>query len=117
MQIPRNPRAPALARAALDSCHELCPARRATAELLVSELVTNSVKYGAEDSVRVEVSRHDDTLHVEVSDDGPGLVPKLRSKPATDVGGWGLHLVDCLADRWGVREGTARVWFELGVAT
>jgi hypothetical protein len=29
------------------------------------------------------------------------------------VGGWGLSIVDALASRWGVHEGTTHVWFEL----
>jgi hypothetical protein len=36
-----------------------------------------------------------------------------RDKPATDAGGWGLHLVETLSRRWGVREGSTHVWFEL----
>jgi hypothetical protein len=29
------------------------------------------------------------------------------------TGGWGLHLLDALAVRWGMAEGSTRVWFEL----
>ena len=31
----------------------------------------------------------------------------------TEVGGWGLHLVQTLSDRWGVHEGSTHVWFEI----
>ena len=36
-----------------------------------------------------------------------------RDRPATDVGGWGLHLVQTLSKRWGVHEGSTHVWFEI----
>ena len=36
-----------------------------------------------------------------------------RDRPATDVGGWGLHLVQTLSERWGVHEGSTHVWFEI----
>ncbi len=90
----------------------------AQAKLLVSELVTNSVKYGANGSVRVEISHpQGGALHVEVMDNGKAFVAPPRDRPTSDVGGWGLPLVESVADRWGVHEGSARVWFELGAAT
>ena len=116
VEIPRNPNAPGMARAALDSCEGLSDASLAQAKLLVSELVTNSVKYGSDETVRLEIARREERLYVEVIDDGGGFEPAARSKPATDVGGWGLYLVDTLADRWGVHEDSSRVWFELGAA-
>jgi hypothetical protein len=36
-----------------------------------------------------------------------------RNRPATEVGGWGLHLVQTLSDRWGVYQGSTHVWFEI----
>ncbi len=30
-----------------------------------------------------------------------------------EPGGWGLHLVEALTDRWGVYEGSTHVWFEI----
>jgi hypothetical protein len=52
-------------------------------------------------------------LHVEVRDDGSGLVPS-RHNPSPD-GHWGLQIVDELSDRWGVEPdgGDTRVWFEI----
>ena len=82
--------------------------------LLVSELVTNSVKYGADGTVRLRIlSRAPAQVRVEVSDDGHAFVPAGRDRPLSDAGGWGLHLVERLADRWGVATGTSRVWFEI----
>ena len=84
--------------------------------LLVSELVTNSVRHaGAErELVRLMVTSNGTGVRVEVSDGGVGFQPTARSKAHDEVGGWGLHLVDRLADRWGVETGRrTRVWFEI----
>jgi anti-sigma regulatory factor (Ser/Thr protein kinase) len=84
------------------------------AKLLVSELITNAVKYGSGDTVTLEVvSEGPDHMRVDVVDDGVGFVPVARSRPATEVGGWGLHMVESVSDRWGVHEGSTHVWFEL----
>jgi anti-sigma regulatory factor (Ser/Thr protein kinase) len=83
-------------------------------KLLVSELISNSVKYGREGQVqlilRSEDPRH---VHVEVVDQGVGFVPAARDRPKTEPGGWGLHMVEALTERWGVREGSTHVWFEI----
>ena len=86
----------------------------ADVKLLVSELITNSVKYGGDGAITL-TSQTDDPqrLRVEVIDQGAGFVPAARDRPATEVGGWGLHLVQTLADRWGVYEGSTHVWFEI----
>ena len=53
-------------------------------------------------------------MRVEVSDGGGGFEPHARTRPRDEPGGWGLHLVDSLADRWGVETGRrTRVWFEI----
>ena len=53
----------------------------------------------------------------EVIDQGDGERAKIEMsvEPTLD-GGWGLHLVDQVATRWGVREGSTHVWFEIGPA-
>jgi anti-sigma regulatory factor (Ser/Thr protein kinase) len=85
--------------------------------LLVSELITNSVRHSsvrAKDVVRLSVAVTESTLRVEVADPGKGFEPKARDADRTRPGGWGLYLVDQLADRWGVaRDQFTRVWFEL----
>ncbi|MFI5531747.1 SpoIIE family protein phosphatase [Kitasatospora sp. NPDC051853] len=83
-----------------------------TAELLVSELVTNSVRYAsAPIGVRLTLG---DTLLVEISDPLPDP-PRERHAAEADEGGRGLELVRRLALRWGARaEGMGKVvWFEL----
>ncbi len=85
-----------------------------TTELLVSELVTNALRYG-EGEIRLRLLL-DRTLVCEVWD--AGLVqPRRRRARATDEGGRGLQLVGLLSAGWGTRR-TPRgktVWFELGL--
>lgn len=85
-----------------------------TAELLVSELVTNALRYG-EGEIRLRLLR-DRTLVCEVWD--AGLVqPRRRRARDTDEGGRGLQLVGMLSAAWGARR-TPRgktVWFELSL--
>jgi anti-sigma regulatory factor (Ser/Thr protein kinase) len=113
--IPRDPRAPAVARRMVDELDGvIAPTAAEQARLLLSEVVTNAVRHGEGEQIRVMLDAADDgELRCEVTDEGHGFVPKARDKPATDVGGWGLHLVETLAERWGVREGSTHVWFEL----
>jgi len=115
VDIPRDRRAPSKARAAIDSLTgQVNPAVVPDAKLLVSELITNSVKYGEGGPVTLEVTSEDpNQMRVEVIDDGVGFVPVARTRAATEVGGWGLHLVETLSERWGVHEGSTHVWFEL----
>ncbi|MBM9619585.1 SpoIIE family protein phosphatase [Streptomyces zhihengii] len=81
-------------------------------ELLVSEVVTNAVRY-AERPVMLRLLRTE-VLRCEVGDDSPQL-PRQRRARDTDEGGRGLFLVNRLARRWGAtRLSTGKVvWFEL----
>lgn len=85
--------------------------------LLVSELVTNSVRHSSirpQDRVQMTVALTSSTVRVEVADPGEGFEPEPRSPDDSRIGGWGLYLVDQLADRWGVaRNDVTRVWFEM----
>jgi anti-sigma regulatory factor (Ser/Thr protein kinase) len=114
--------AAATARRALGGLGDLVSHRRLDdIALLVSELVTNSVRHGgADEDDRLELSAHrdGDRLRIEVADRGPGFDPGPALRRADDeIGGWGLILVERLADRWGVdRDDDATVvWFELSV--
>ncbi|MFE6274039.1 SpoIIE family protein phosphatase [Streptomyces goshikiensis] len=70
------------------------------AELMLSELVTNAVRYGTEPiQVRLILDR---TLICEVSD-GSSTAPHLRRAASTEEGGRGLFLVAQLAHAWGTR--------------
>jgi anti-sigma regulatory factor (Ser/Thr protein kinase) len=113
IELPRTAQAPALARRALEQVDGLDRAVLPDARLLVTELVTNSVKYGGEGPVRLEVSTAGNKLRAEIVDQGVGFVPKARNDDLDKVGGWGLHLVERLTDRWGTFEGSTHVWFEI----
>jgi CheY-like chemotaxis protein/anti-sigma regulatory factor (Ser/Thr protein kinase) len=82
-------------------------------ELLVSELVTNSVIH-ASSAPRLELVLLPDRVRVEVHDDDPRL-PAHRTPDEERPGGRGLHLLDAVATAWGAEpagEGKV-VWFEL----
>ena len=89
--------------------------------LLVSELVTNAVRHAEAPNageVALDVTIRDGRVRVEVADPGMGFEPSPRDDEMSRPGGWGLYLVDRIADRWGVvRNAMNRVWFEIdGVA-
>ncbi len=69
-------------------------------ELILSELITNAVRYGVEPiHVRLLLTQ---TLVCEVSD-GTSTAPHIRRAKDTDEGGRGLFLVAQYAERWGTR--------------
>ncbi|MER5409380.1 SpoIIE family protein phosphatase [Streptomyces sp. NPDC002769] len=82
-----------------------------TAELVVSELVTNAIRYGRP-PIQLRLI-HDRTLMCEVADAG-STTPHLRRARVFDEGGRGLFLVAQLAERWGTRHarGGKTVWAE-----
>jgi anti-sigma regulatory factor (Ser/Thr protein kinase) len=68
--------------------------------LLLSELVTNSVRHSGASSheeIQVGVREGDHLIHVEVRDPGPGLI------------------VDALSARWGIRHDPTTIWFDVSV--
>jgi anti-sigma regulatory factor (Ser/Thr protein kinase) len=84
--------------------------------LLVSELVTNSVKHAhvsEDDSITLVVKIDHDVVHVEVQDEGPGFEPPPTAPPDDADEGWGLFLVEQLADEWGVERERQAVWFRI----
>jgi hypothetical protein len=87
------------------------------AELLACELVTNALRHArGATKVRVTVAVGQAGVHVEVTDDGTAGVPHWREAAADAEGGWGFHLVDEIATRWGFLRGETgtRCWFDLG---
>ncbi|MBB4891525.1 PAS domain S-box-containing protein [Streptomyces olivoverticillatus] len=85
-----------------------------TTELLVSELVTNALRYG-EGEIRLRLLL-DRTLVCEVWDGGL-VQPRRRRARDTDEGGRGLQLVGLLSAAWGSRRTPhgKTVWFELSL--
>ena len=116
--VPRDPTSARRARRfisdfcnAADLGEEVCQ----LAALLVSELVTNAVRYGGSRAV-LEAHLPGGCLRVSVADDNPDL-PVVGSQPdLTAESGRGVMLVSTLASRWGVERlesGGKAVWFEL----
>ncbi|MEU9731333.1 SpoIIE family protein phosphatase [Streptomyces sp. NPDC048002] len=72
-----------------------------TTELILSELVTNAIRYGAS-PIGLRLLHDRDSLICEVSD-GTSTSPHLRRAAFTDEGGRGLFLVAQMSRRWGTR--------------
>jgi len=114
VELPRTLDAPGEARDAITQLEPSLPEHVVgDMTLLVSELVTNSVKYGGEGPVRLEITHTDDRIRTEIVDQGVGFTPVERDGDLSREGGWGLHLVEELTDRWGTYEGSTHVWFEI----
>jgi anti-sigma regulatory factor (Ser/Thr protein kinase) len=119
LELPRELDSAAAARHAVDQLGDRLPEEQlGDVRLLVSELVTNSLRHAElddDDRIRLAVNVDDARVRVEVSDPGPGFAPVGPSDDPETAEGWGLYLVATLSDRWGVDAGedTTIVWFEL----
>jgi anti-sigma regulatory factor (Ser/Thr protein kinase) len=116
MRLGGGTEAAATARRALSRLRsDIDPPLMETLRLLVTELVTNSVRHAEADSVLLHVLVRPSSVWTEVTDEGPGFDPASTGTPRAERSGWGLFLVERLADRWGARheDGATRVWFEL----
>src|SRR5688572_28532483 len=67
------------------------------AQLVLSELLTNAITHAHSSVVCVSVDRRPDHVHIAVADDS-SAEPIMRTSSA---GGFGLHIVEKLANRWG----------------
>jgi anti-sigma regulatory factor (Ser/Thr protein kinase) len=118
LSLSPSPNAPREARRALAAMSSpLDEELTERVDLVVSELVTNSLKYadvGASDRIELSVSIRAALLRVEVTDPGNGFEPvALRPGREGEVGGWGLWVVDQMTDRWGVDfSHSTHVWCE-----
>ena len=115
VELPSTSSAPARARGALDQmAGRIAPERMRDVRLLVSELVTNAVRHSGGDAVRLVIALEGTTLRIEVHDPGRGFVLKPPPDDPLRASGWGLVLVEELADRWGIDHNPrTRVWFEM----
>jgi anti-sigma regulatory factor (Ser/Thr protein kinase) len=118
LELPPTAESAGAAREALSPLSErLEDSQLETVRLLVTELITNSVKHGeaGDEPVRIDVTLTPDAVRVEVNDNGGGFEPPPRpDEPLESPSGWGLYLVDRLAERWGVENADgSSVWFEL----
>jgi len=96
----------------------LPPAVQDDVSLLVTELVTNAVLHGGagmDRPLQLDFWRDHARIRVEVVDPGTNFEAPSQPMNGDSSGGWGLFLVDRIADSWGVcpaADGTC-VWFEL----
>jgi anti-sigma regulatory factor (Ser/Thr protein kinase) len=119
--IPISVEAPGVARSVIAEslADQVAPSVLETALLLVSELVSNSVRHsGVPEGEHVVVRVHlwAEGVHLEVEDPGRDGVIAPRSPDVLGGGGVGLHLVQTLSDRWGVvraAQGPTCVWAQL----
>lgn len=118
--VPGGARAAGVARRSVLSVQAGLPgAIRHRLALLLSELVTNAIQYGGagdDETVQVRLASSSERVRVEVFDPGAsGAGPRSRVE---DSGGYGLMLVDRLADGWGredTESGGSLAWFELSL--
>jgi anti-sigma regulatory factor (Ser/Thr protein kinase) len=118
VRLPVTPEAASTARQSLWGFHSLLDPRVfEDLRLLVSELVTNSLRHaglGSTDVIRLRVNLTNGDVRVEVTDEGPGFSVSEEDPSLYQQSGWGLFLVRQIADRWGVRRNRYTcVWFEL----
>jgi signal transduction histidine kinase len=83
-----------------------------TAVLLISEAVSNAVRHGNSGrAIKLTIKRGEGRLRIAVRNEG-----RFRPRPRrSEVGGWGLVLMQRLATHWGIEVGetSVEIWFEL----
>ena len=95
---------------------DLDPPLLESVRLLVTELVTNSVRHAGAGTVELAVMVGAERVRVEIANPGSSFEPVPRAEDPALNDGWGLFLVDRLSDAWGVVEeetGSQHVWFEV----
>jgi two-component sensor histidine kinase len=114
-----GPHAPEHVRAWLQAMTGWLPRDLESALLLLTcELVNNAVRHGGAgeaEVIELELSAMDGgRVRVQVNDPGVGFEHTPRDQPLDEEGGWGLVLIESMAESWGVeREERTSVWFEL----
>lgn len=117
--LDRTVQAPAIARYAIaERCEQLGVdgSLEQSLILLVSEVVSNAVRHSpapAEEPVGLDATFGPRMIRVTVTDAGDGFTPRQRD-PASAHDGYGLYLLEKVAESWGVEScGDTKVWFEL----
>jgi anti-sigma regulatory factor (Ser/Thr protein kinase) len=117
MRLPASPEAVATARHGLAPLQDvLTPDRLDDVRLLVSELVTNSLRHGSlgpDDEVELTVDLHGQAkVRVAVRDPGTGFALGVRPSDGTVTQGLGLYLLSQLAEAWSITvDGDTSIWF------
>jgi len=83
------------------------------AELVVSELVTNAVRYGG-GCIALSLQAHEGQVLVQAAD-GSSVIPRDRGPHADGGGGYGLRVIESCGESWGVEDfhGGKQVWVRL----
>jgi two-component sensor histidine kinase len=119
VEVPAGPTAPREARSSLQPLRDVLPEEVLDAlRLIVSELVTNSVKHATllpDAAISVWVHIGAGVVRLEVADHSGGF--PLDVSPGREGGesGWGLFIVNRLADRWGAGSEDG-IWVEIDLA-
>lgn len=93
------------------------------ARLLLTELLTNAIRHGGlerDDRISVCIQQEVSGLLVEVADPGGGLGSSVTRHEIGPGSGWGLFLLDRIADDWGIEDrlgGGTVAWFRLKVGS
>ncbi|HEX2051346.1 MAG TPA: ATP-binding protein [Actinomycetota bacterium] len=113
LTLPCRPESAAVARHVFDEL-DLPANTLADAQLLTTELVTNSIVHAAGERIELDVVVGAAHVHVAVCDEGGPSEPRVRRQDVDDTSGRGLFLVDAIADEWGSHvDGRTAVWFRL----
>ena len=114
-RLPVGPTAPAEARRLVHDI-PLGDEARASVQLIISELVTNTVRHGDSTpggELSVELRREGERVRGKVCGRGPAFTWVAHDPELEEPGGLGLMIVDRMSDRWGItRNSTVCVWFE-----
>lgn len=110
LRVEPSTQAPRVSRSHLGELRHALGSRFDDVEMVLSELVTNSVRHGnGSGEISVEVGVSDATIRVQVTDQGPCFA---KEDPRGE--GMGLTIVDKIAERWGVERDTGcTVWVEI----
>jgi signal transduction histidine kinase len=109
LQLQATKEAPRISRAHLQDLEEELKPRNEDVALIISELVSNSVRHSSGPEVEVTIELSADSIRIEVRDSGPCF-----SADVDRADGLGLKIVEKLSSAWGI-DGTdgCRVWAEL----
>jgi anti-sigma regulatory factor (Ser/Thr protein kinase) len=119
VSIPASRDAPRMAREVLDRWLSALVGQPTTAavRLAASELVTNAVRHGrlaVGSALRLSVDVGERTVHVDVQQATATSDAEVVSDRPAGSGGFGMAIVEDVADRWGVVDGTpGSVWFDV----
>ena len=116
--LPSDFRAARAARQSIRSLEPYVPEEKIQdLNLLVSELVTNSVKHGSlmqDQAIEIDANPTERGIKIEVSNPGRADMTNKIEQRAMAESGWGLLLVTKIASRWGMSmNGSTHIWFEL----